>query len=75
MRGGLSVPVIVLSARTDSPDKVERWMPCRRDVTEPLGMDAFWPAACCVRRNADASETDQPGYRTRCVHSRSGGSR
>ena len=66
LRGWLSVPVIVLSARTDSSDKVEALDAGADDyVTKPFGMDEFLARLrAAVRRNAAASETDQPVIET-----------
>jgi two-component system KDP operon response regulator KdpE len=62
LRGWLSAPVIVLSARTDSSDKVEALDAGADDyVTKPFGMDEFLARLrAAVRRNTAASETDQP---------------
>ncbi|MEB3021261.1 response regulator [[Mycobacterium] crassicus] len=61
LRGWLTVPVIVLSARTDSADKVEALDAGADDyVTKPFGMDEFLARLrAAVRRNA-ATEIDQP---------------
>ena len=66
LRGWLSAPVIVLSARTDSSDKVEALDAGADDyVTKPFGMDEFLARLrAAVRRNAAASETDQPVVET-----------
>jgi two-component system KDP operon response regulator KdpE len=66
LRGWLTVPVIVLSARTDSSDKVEALDAGADDyVTKPFGMDEFLARLrAAVRRNAAASETDQPVVET-----------
>ena len=66
LRGWLSAPVIVLSARTDSSDKVEALDAGADDyVTKPFGMDEFLARLrAAVRRNAAASETDQPVIET-----------
>ena len=66
LRGWLSAPVIVLSARTDSSDKVEALDAGADDyVTKPFGMDEFLarPRAA-VRRGAAASDTDEPVIET-----------
>jgi two-component system KDP operon response regulator KdpE len=62
LRGWLTAPVIVLSARTDSADKVEALDAGADDyVTKPFGMDEFLARLrAAVRRNATASEIDQP---------------
>ena len=62
LRGWLTVPVIVLSARTDSADKVEALDAGADDyVTKPFGMDEFLARLCAAaRRNAATAEIDQP---------------
>ena len=62
LRGWLTAPVIVLSARTDSSDKVEALDAGADDyVTKPFGMDEFLARLrAAVRRGAAASETDEP---------------
>jgi len=66
LRGWLTAPVIVLSARTDSMDKVEALDAGADDyVTKPFGMDEFLARLrAAVRRGAAASETDQPVVET-----------
>ena len=66
VRGWLSAPVIVLSARTDSSDKVEALDAGADDyVTKPFGMDEFLARLrAAVRRGAVASETDEPVIET-----------
>lgn len=65
LRGWLNVPVIVLSARTDSIDKVEALDAGADDyVTKPFGMDEFLARLrAAVRRNT-AAEIDQPVIET-----------
>jgi two-component system KDP operon response regulator KdpE len=62
LRGWLTAPVIVLSARTDSSDKVEALDAGADDyVTKPFGMDEFLARLrAAVRRGATSVETDQP---------------
>ena len=62
LRGWLTVPVIVLSARTDSGDKVQALDAGADDyVTKPFGMDEFLARLrAAARRNAAATEIDQP---------------
>src|SRR3954469_2931987 len=62
LRGWLSAPVIVLSARTDSSDKVGALDAGADDyVTKPFGMDEFLARLrAAVRRNTAAPEVDQP---------------
>src|SRR3984957_20647642 len=66
LRGWLSVPVIVLSARTDSSDKVEALDAGADDyVTKPFGMDEFLARLrAAVRRGAAASDADEPVIET-----------
>jgi two-component system KDP operon response regulator KdpE len=66
LRGWLTVPVIVLSARTDSSDKVEALDAGADDyVTKPFGMDEFLARLrAAVRRGAASIETDQPVVET-----------
>ncbi len=66
LRGWLTAPVIVLSARTDSSDKVEALDAGADDyVTKPFGMDEFLARLrAAVRRGAAASETDEPVIET-----------
>jgi two-component system, OmpR family, KDP operon response regulator KdpE len=66
LRGWLTAPVIVLSARTDSWDKVEALDAGADDyVTKPFGMDEFLARLrAAVRRGAAASETDEPVIET-----------
>jgi two-component system KDP operon response regulator KdpE len=62
LRGWLTVPVIVLSARTDSSDKVEALDAGADDyVTKPFGMDEFLARLrAAVRRASSSTEDDQP---------------
>lgn len=66
LRGWLTVPVIVLSARTDSSDKVEALDAGADDyVTKPFGMDEFLARLrAAVRRGSTATEDDQPVVET-----------
>ena len=66
LRGWLSAPVIVLSARTDSAEKVDALDAGADDyVTKPFGMDEFLARLrAAVRRGAAASETDEPVIET-----------
>jgi two-component system, OmpR family, KDP operon response regulator KdpE len=66
LRGWLTAPVIVLSARTDSSDKVEALDAGADDyVTKPFGMDEFLARLrAAVRRGAASVETDQPVVET-----------
>lgn len=63
LRGWLTAPVIVLSARTDSSDKVQALDAGADDyVTKPFGMDEFLARLrAAVRRNTAAAELEQPG--------------
>ena len=66
LRGWLTAPVIVLSARTDSTDKVEALDAGADDyVTKPFGMDEFLARLrAAVRRGATSSDTDEPVIET-----------
>ncbi|HEU0190718.1 MAG TPA: response regulator [Mycobacterium sp.] len=65
LRGWLGAPVIVLSARTDSADKVEALDAGADDyVTKPFGMDEFLARLRAAVRRATASEADQPVIET-----------
>jgi len=66
LRGWLSAPVIVLSARTDSMEKVEALDAGADDyVTKPFGMDEFLARLrAAVRRGASVAETDLPVVET-----------
>jgi two-component system KDP operon response regulator KdpE len=61
LRGWLTAPVIVLSARTDSADKVEALDAGADDyVTKPFGMDEFLARLRAAVRRATASTDDEP---------------
>ncbi|WNG89740.1 response regulator [Mycobacterium sp. ITM-2016-00317] len=66
LRGWLSVPIIVLSARTDSSDKVRALDAGADDyVTKPFGMDEFLARLrAAARRSAAASDMDEPVIET-----------
>jgi two-component system KDP operon response regulator KdpE len=66
LRGWLTVPIIVLSARTDSADKVEALDAGADDyVTKPFGMDEFLARLrAAIRRGTAAAETDEPVIET-----------
>ena len=66
LRGWLTAPVIVLSARTDSMDKVEALDAGADDyVTKPFGMDEFLARLrAAVRRGTAASVPDEPVVET-----------
>ena len=66
LRGWLSTPVIVLSARTDSSDKVEALDAGADDyVTKPFAMDEFLARLrAAVRRGAVNSEAGEPVIET-----------
>lgn len=65
LRGWLSAPVIVLSARTDSSDKVEALDAGADDyVTKPFGMDEFLARLRAAVRRAAVSDTDEPVVET-----------
>ena len=62
LRGWLSAPVIVLSARTDSSEKVQALDAGADDyVTKPFAMDEFLARLrAAVRRGAATADTDEP---------------
>ncbi|MGH3755464.1 MAG: response regulator [Pseudonocardiaceae bacterium] len=62
LRGWTSVPIIVLSARTDSTDKVEALDAGADDyVTKPFGMDELLARLrAAVRRSAAGPGVDEP---------------
>jgi len=66
LRGWLTAPIIVLSARTDSADKVEALDAGADDyVTKPFGMDEFLARLrAAIRRGAAAADTDEPVVET-----------
>ena len=62
LRGWSTAPVIVLSARTDSADKVEALDAGADDyVTKPFGMDEFLARLrAAVRRHSAATDVGEP---------------
>jgi two-component system KDP operon response regulator KdpE len=66
LRGWTSAPVIVLSARTDSGDKVDALDAGADDyITKPFGMDEFLARLrAAVRRAAASADADEPVVRT-----------
>ncbi|MGE2714457.1 response regulator [Mycolicibacterium litorale] len=66
LRGWSSAPVIVLSARTDSSDKVRALDAGADDyVTKPFGMDEFLARLrAAARRSAATTEIDEPVVET-----------
>ena len=65
LRGWLTAPVIVLSARTDSSDKVKALDAGADDyVTKPFGMEEFLARLRAAVRRATASDTDEPVIET-----------
>jgi two-component system, OmpR family, KDP operon response regulator KdpE len=67
LRGWMSAPVIVLSARTDSADKVEALDAGADDyITKPFGMDELLARLrAAVRRAAVSADGDEPVVETR----------
>jgi two-component system KDP operon response regulator KdpE len=66
LRGWTTLPIIVLSARTDSADKVDALDAGADDyVTKPFGMDELLARLrAAVRRSAVAGPEDEPVVRT-----------
>lgn len=66
LRGWSSVPIIVLSARTDSADKVDALDAGADDyVTKPFGMDEFLARLrAAVRRSVSSADQDVPVIHT-----------
>ncbi|MET9232701.1 response regulator [Lentzea sp. NPDC003310] len=66
LRGWTSLPIIVLSARTDSADKVDALDAGADDyVTKPFGMDELLARLrAAVRRSAVTGPEDEPVVRT-----------
>lgn len=65
LRGWLTAPVIVLSARTDSADKVEALDAGADDyVTKPFGMDEFLARLRAAVRRATTAGDDEPVVET-----------
>jgi two-component system KDP operon response regulator KdpE len=67
LRGWMTAPVIVLSARTDSADKVEALDAGADDyMTKPFGMDELLARLrAAVRRAAAAGDADEPVVETK----------
>ena len=66
LRGWCTAPVIVLSARTDSADKVESLDAGADDyVTKPFGMDELLARVrAAARRGTSAADTSEPSVET-----------
>ena len=65
LRGWLTAPVIVLSARTDTLDKVEALDAGADDyVTKPFGMDEFLARLRAAVRRSSAGDTNEPVIET-----------
>lgn len=65
LRGWLTAPVIVLSARTDSSDKVEALDSGADDyVTKPFGMDELLARLRAAVRRSTAADADEPVIQT-----------
>ncbi|MCD2155676.1 response regulator [Rhodococcus cerastii] len=66
LRGWCTAPVIVLSARTDSADKVEALDAGADDyVTKPFGMDELLARVrAAARRGTSAADTSEPSVET-----------
>ncbi len=65
LRGWLTAPVIVLSARTDTLDKVEALDAGADDyVTKPFGMDEFLAGLRAAVRRSAAGDSDEPVIET-----------
>ncbi|MCW2649937.1 MAG: response regulator with CheY-like receiver domain and winged-helix DNA-binding domain [Mycobacterium sp.] len=65
LRGWLTAPVIVLSARVDSGDKVEALDGGADDyVTKPFGMDEFLARLRAAVRRGTAGDSDEPVVET-----------